>query len=226
MNLKNCKLTYFGITGGRGETCRMALSLGNIPFDDDRVSFPEWKKLKTTTPWGSLPLLTLADGTQVGQQRAILRLIGKETGLYPADNLLAAKVDSLMDGTEDLFPKTNAVGQGLPQAEKEAARKAAAEKGGEVYGLLERIDSYIGIHGAGGHAVGDSFTIADLFVYVITSNIVSGLFDGIPSSALDDFENVKAVRKTVRSHPGVVKYFDNLPDDIKANVPASFQALV
>ena len=31
------KLTYFDFHGGRGEPARLALSMGGIPFEDDRV---------------------------------------------------------------------------------------------------------------------------------------------------------------------------------------------
>lgn len=98
MLLHNCKLSYFGIPG-RGETIRLALSIGNVKYIDERVPFQDWPKLKSKTPWGSLPILTLQDGkTTIAQQRAILRLVGKETGLYPTENNIeAAKVDGRSD---------------------------------------------------------------------------------------------------------------------------------
>ena len=43
-----------------------------VPFDDGT-----WAKMKNTTPWGSPPTLTLPDGRTFGQQRAILRYLGK-----------------------------------------------------------------------------------------------------------------------------------------------------
>ena len=55
-----------------------------------------------TTPFGKMPVLLLADGTQIGQQRAILRFLGKSTGLYPQDALSAAMVDGVMDATDDV----------------------------------------------------------------------------------------------------------------------------
>jgi hypothetical protein len=52
-----------------------------------------------TTAWGGLPQLTLSDGQVIGQQRAILRVVGKAAGLYPEDGLAAARVDEFLDGT-------------------------------------------------------------------------------------------------------------------------------
>ena len=106
MSLNGCKLTYFGLPG-RGEAIRLALFLGDIDFNDDRIGFGDWKALKPNTPWGSLPVLTLADGTtQIAQTRAILRFVGKETKLYPIeDHVTAAKIDELLDAVEDMGPK-------------------------------------------------------------------------------------------------------------------------
>ena len=36
------KLTYFDFHGGRGEPARLALSIGRIPFEDDRVAPSDW----------------------------------------------------------------------------------------------------------------------------------------------------------------------------------------
>ena len=42
------------------------------PFDDGT-----WGELKPQTPWGTLPTLLLPSGEIIGQQRAILRYLGK-----------------------------------------------------------------------------------------------------------------------------------------------------
>ena len=212
--LDNCKLTYFGLAG-RGEATRLALSIGGIQFTDERVPFPQWKELKPTTPWGSLPVLTLATGQSVAQQHAILRLVGKETGLYPTDSLKAALVDSLMDAVEDIGSKLNSQGQGLPQDEKEAARAKAVAKGGLVYGILEKVEAFIAANGSGGYSVGDSLTIADLFIFASCGTLVSGMFDGVPTDAIDkDFPNIMAVRKSVRSNTTVTEWYEKLDSSI------------
>ena len=217
--LQNCKLTYFGITG-RGEATRLALTIGGIDFIDERISFADWPSLKPTTPWGSLPILTLAhdnnNGRQVvAQQRAILRLVGKETGLYPLDDhFQAAQIDQVLDAVEDVGSKTNAVGQGLPQSEKEAARLAACQPNGVTHQLLEKRDQFIAQNGKNGHVVGDTLTIADLFVYTSTSNLVGGIYDGVPSNTVDSFAHIAACRKLVRSHPAVQKWYDELESPV------------
>lgn len=220
MILQGCKLTYFPLPG-RGETIRLALTIGGIQFTDERIVFSQWPEVKPTTPWGSLPVLTLSGGQTIAQQRAILRMVGKETGLYPDDIVKAALVDSLMDACEDIGSKVNSEGQGLPQEEKEAARAKSVAEGGSVHKILQNIDSFIGENGSEGYSVGSSLTIADLMVFTSTATLVSGLYDGVPLNAIDSgFPNISTVRKTVRSHEAVKKWYDGLDPTIK--IPASF----
>jgi glutathione S-transferase len=220
MRLQNCTLTYFDLPA-RAEASRLALSVANIPFTDNRIPFSAWKTLKPTTPWGSLPILTLDDGTVIAQQRAILRFIGRETGLYPSDAVAAAKVDEIMDGAEDIMGKTNAVGKDLPQNEKEEARSAACKEGGVIFTILSNIERQLQLN-EGPFSVGNSLTIADFFVYTSTSTLISGLFDGVPSNALDPFPKIHSLRTNVRSNPSVCKFYDNLGDSM---VPSSFDKL-
>ena len=69
------KLTYFDFHGGRGEPARLALSIGGIPFEDDRVQFTDWERRKTDTPFGALPVLEV-DGQVLAQSNAINRRRG------------------------------------------------------------------------------------------------------------------------------------------------------
>jgi prostaglandin-H2 D-isomerase / glutathione transferase len=216
--LNNCKVTYFGIPG-RGESIRLALAIGGVAFQDERIEFKQWPSIKPTTVWGSLPTLTLSTGEVIAQQRAVLRMIGKETGLYPEDITKAALVDSLMDALEDLGTQTSKQGDGLPKLEKEAARAKAMAKGGPSYVCLERIEAFVASHGSDGYAVGKALTIADIFLFTSTGSLVSGLYDGVPLDAIDfDFPNITAVRKTVRSQPGVVEWYQKL----NVPMPASY----
>lgn len=222
MLLQDCKLTYFDLSG-RGEAARLALVLGKVKFTDDRISFKDFKDLKPTLPWGSLPILTLSDGTVIAQQRAIIRLVGKETGFYPSDSLQAAKADELMDGTEDFYSTTTKVGQGLEKEAKEAARMTACQEGGAIHALLTKVDNVIAANDKSDFGVGDSLTVADLFVYCTVNNLVSGFFDGIPSDAIDGFDGLTKLRKAVRSNPTVCEWYDNLDSSI--DMPASYGPL-
>ena len=76
------KLFYFDFHGGRGETARLALSIGGVPFDDERVKGADWPALKPSMPFGELPVLEV-DGQRLSQSNAINRYVGQLTGLYP-----------------------------------------------------------------------------------------------------------------------------------------------
>ena len=205
--LAGSKLIYFGIPG-RGEAVRLALAIGGVPFEDKRVPFPAWGKVKPTTPWGTLPVLELADGSQLAQARSVLRFVGQYTGLYPSDPLVAARVDELMDALEDLDAAITNTGKCLPKDEQETARLAAVSEGGAVYNLLAKIDAFIQVHGTAGYAVGAGMTIASILTFTCLGRIVGGVFYGVPPTVCDTFPNIQAVRKTVGNDPAVVAWCD------------------
>ena len=128
-NLPGLKFIYFPVAS-RGDAMRLALTLNQVPYEDKRIAPSEWMALKPSTPWGSLPYVELADGTHIGQSKSILRYIGKGTGLYPQDALLAALVDECIDGCDAMAITTNSTGQGLPGPEKVAKRGAGCKQGG------------------------------------------------------------------------------------------------
>ncbi len=90
--------------GGRGEPARLALSIGGIPFEDDRVAPSDWLARKPDTPFGTLPVLEV-DGQTLAQSNAINRYVGKLTDLYPSDAWQAALCDEVMEAVEDINTK-------------------------------------------------------------------------------------------------------------------------
>ena len=105
--MSKLKLTYFDFHGGRGEPARLALSIGEIPFEDDRVPPAEWEGRKAQTPFGALPVLE-RDGQVVAQSNAINRYVGKLADLYPSDPWQAALCDEVMGALEDIGTKIGA----------------------------------------------------------------------------------------------------------------------
>ena len=118
-------LNYWNVPG-RGESIRVILALGGIKFENNFVPLPlplenpenqnpppfddgTWGELKPQTPWGTLPTLLLPSGEIIGQQRAILRYLGKlikfeGNYLYPEEPEASARVDGFMDMMEDIWP--------------------------------------------------------------------------------------------------------------------------
>lgn len=205
--LRRCKFVYFPVAA-RGDALRLCLMLKKIPFEDQRINPANWMALKPTTLWGSMPFLELADGTRLGQSFAILRMVGKGTGFYPEDALLACKVDELIDGLNDVASKTNGTGQGLPIAEKMAKRAAACEPGGDIYVVLQRIEACYARKGTTGPFLTGELSIADLHLFAQVGWATSGFFDGVSASCLVAFPHIQAVRKAVIAIPAVAKYYE------------------
>lgn len=67
--------------GGRGDSIRLALHYGGIPFADEHVTYEELGKIKESLPFGQEPVLTINEKTFIPQEGAILRYVGWLTGL-------------------------------------------------------------------------------------------------------------------------------------------------
>ena len=119
------KLTYFDFDGGRGEPARIALFMGGIDFEDDRVPPADWPARKPDTPFGSIPVLEI-DGRPVTQSNGINRYVGKLAGLYPEDPVQAAYCDEAMDAVEDVSNEVLATFS-MSGDELKAARAALVE---------------------------------------------------------------------------------------------------
>ncbi len=125
------KLSYFDFHGGRGKPARIALSMGGIPFEDDRVKGDEWERRKPDTPFGALPLLE-KDGEILAQSNAINRYVGRLTNLYPSDPWQAALCDETMEAVEDI---TNKIAATMFLSDEQ---KKAQGSGGRSDPLLSR----------------------------------------------------------------------------------------
>ena len=118
------KLTYFDFDGGRGEPARLALHIGGIAFEDQRIVGKDWPAFRDKTPFLAMPTLEV-DGKVVSQSNSINRYVGKLTGLYPEDNWQALLCDEVMDAAEDISAR---IGQtiDLPADAKKKAREVLA----------------------------------------------------------------------------------------------------
>ncbi len=137
------KLTYFDFHGGRGEPARLALSIGGIPFEDDRVAPSDWPARKADTPFGALPVLEV-DGQTLAQSNAINRYVGMLTDFYPSDAWQAALCDEVMEAVEDINTKLEGTFF-LPEEEKKTQRKALVE--GPLPFYLTRLQQRLEAHG-------------------------------------------------------------------------------
>lgn len=197
------KLIYFDIHGGRGEAARLALSIGGVAFEDDRVTFEDWPKRKPGILFGALPVLEV-DGQALAQSNTINRYIGRLTGLYPDDIWQAALCDEAMDIVEELNVRI-APTLFLPEDQKKTQREALAA--GPIPAYLAGLQQRLEAHG-GEYFADHRLTVADIKVYLVVQWLTSGMLDHIPT----DMPRKVAPRllehhDRVANHPAIRTYY-------------------
>jgi len=197
------KLTYFDFHGGRGEPARIALSIGEIAFEDDRVPLADWQRRKADTLFGALPLLEV-DGQIIAQSNAINRYVGKLADLYPSDPWEAALCDEVMEAVEDIVSKIAAT-INLPEEQKKTQRQALVE--GSIPFYLTRLQQRLEAH-RGRYFAADRLSVADLKVFTLIRHLRSGVLDHVPTD-LPDRVAPKLIEhyKRVKNDPGVKAYY-------------------
>ena len=190
------KLTYFDFHGGRGEPARLALAIGGIAFEDDRIAPSDWPARKADTPFGALPVLEV-DGQALAQSNAINRYVGTLTDLYPSDAWQAALCDEAMESVEDINTKLAGT-LFLPEEEKKAQRKALVEGPFPFY--LTRLQQKLEAHG-GRYFAADRLTVADLKVFVWIRHLKSEVLDHVPADLPD------------RVAPKLVEHYERVKND-------------
>ena len=157
------KLIYFQLYG-RAEPIRMMLTHAMADWEDFHVgekTIP-WPELKMKMPYPhQLPVLELADGTQLTQSTAIARFVARKFGYYPEDALLAARCDEFIDNTyneDKVFAKVLkplfAPEEAKEQAVKECFEEALPE-------FMKRVEPFLKDEG---FLFGDKPTMPDFFM--------------------------------------------------------------
>lgn len=197
------KLSYFDVHGGRAEPVRLALHLGGIAFEDNRLAFPAFAEFRKTTPFGQVPTLEV-DGVLVTQCDAMLRYAGKLAGLYPSDPYQALLCDEVSYVVEDASVKIGPTFRMTGDAQKEA-RLALVNGSMPVY--LRWLQSQLLAHG-GGYFADQRLTIADLKVFVDVRALNSGRLDHIPTGLVEQVAPaLNAHMRRVAQTPAVAAYY-------------------
>ena len=207
------RLFYTEIPFWRAEVSRLALYIGNIDFEDVRMTWKEdfdtmieTGKLPygVTSPFRQIPVMEV-DGQVVGQTGGIARFCGKLSGLYPKnDDILAAQIDQILDAATDI---TNLVGLTMrekePDKKKVARQKLSKETLPKWFGFLEdllqekKISEWF---------AGDKMSVADLAIWRLLGWIISGKLEHVPITLLDTFPKLEKLYKRVDSHPKVQEW--------------------
>lgn len=203
--MSSYKLTYFDFSGGRGEPIRIALHAAGIKFEDNRLTFPEFSKIRQDTRFNALPVFEI-DGVRVTQSNAICRYVGKLAGLYPKDGLQALYCDEAMDAVEDISGRIGHT-LGLKDEELRAAREKLA--GGWLTVFLKGLGGLLD-RGGGRYFAGDVLTVADLKVLMNTRWLRSGVLDHVPNDLVDRIApNLVGHQERIEAEPVVKAYYSS-----------------
>ena len=247
MNDKQYIVNYWNVPG-RGESVRVMLALGEINFKNNYIPLPfpmenppglkpipfddgTWNNLKPKTPWGTLPTLELPSGKIIGQQRSILRYLGKnikyrDTFLYPDKNEDAALVDSFMDMLEDIWPIL--IGLNGPESMETAPLYSTMLGLGTLDDFLNpRMEEGKGdlalqfdflenaIDESGPFLLGQNLSCADILLFSAISWWGSAVFPEM-DAMLNARPKIERSIRSVGKIESISKYYENLKDSRKA----------
>ena len=162
--MPNLKLTYFDIHGGRAEPARLAMYIGGVAFEDNRISFQDFSANRSNYPFERVPLLEI-DGVPLSQCNSINRYAAKLAGLYPTDPLQAAFCDEAMDAVEDIVSQVTVTMRIKDEAEKKAARAALADGAIKIY--LQQLQTMLQSRGGEYFADGRLTVAVFLLIFLV-----------------------------------------------------------
>lgn len=187
---------------------RLAMIIGKIPFEDDRVTFDKWPALKPNTPLGSVPVAHI-DGKEFVQTMALTRYVGKLSDLYPACAMKALTVDQIVETVMDMQTSLFSYKGSDRNEDMKAAREAMIKVDGPRYWggcdkMLEKISS-------GPFVLGDEISIADICITGIFLFVKSEFLDFVPPNALDGYPRMDKVFRSVMTIPEVSAWYKTHP---------------
>jgi glutathione S-transferase len=210
----------------RGECIRLALVVGGIPFEDERLDYDEIarKRASGELPMSQVPVMEIGDGHgPYPQSQALLRWAGRKGGLYPEEWQLT--IDCVTETVSELQTETIKIGYGsimlrnptdgqpmvrvTPGQREEMKRMLSTILMPTRFQQLERI---IEKHG-GPYFCSEQLTIADLSFYAFASAISAGAWEGngVPPSVLHRCPKLMALERAIAEHPKVKAWNDANP---------------
>jgi len=196
------RLIYFNF-GGRAEAIRLALFVGEVEFEDVRITEEEFRQRKAEGkyPFGSVPVLEV-DGVVYAQSVGILRFVGRLGGLYPEEPLAGLAIDQIVGGVEDMIVATVPY-LFAPETDKPLMKeKLEKDVYPRFFSAFEKL-----LHADGeGFFYGKHLTIADLAVYPVLQWITTSIVD---KESLDPYPLLKALFATIEGHEKVKDYYEH-----------------
>jgi glutathione S-transferase len=197
------KLTYFNIRG-RAEPIRIIFAYLGLPYEDYRIEKKDWPNVKSTFPWGQVPVLQVDDVT-LCQTLAIERFLARKYGLTGANELETTKCDEYVDAIEDLVQEWKKIAHNSDEAKKVELKETFLNV--HAPKCLNKLSALKTSNEGSLWLVGQSITWADLVIAAILDRFETM----IDPSFLDSYPVMKALKQRVFSIPKVKEYVDIRP---------------
>jgi len=157
------KLTYFN-GRGRGEIIRLVLTAADVPFEDNRLSFEEFAKIKSTLPFLQIPIFEIDGKVTLCQSLSIARHLARKYNLAGKTELEQVQADMIVDCIQDTLAP-------IPifwRFEQDPIKKAELKKKyveEQLPVFLTKLEALlVANHSGDSYYVGDSLTWADLYL--------------------------------------------------------------
>ncbi|XP_041982322.1 glutathione S-transferase 2-like [Aricia agestis] len=195
-------LTYFPLKA-LGEHLRLLLAYGGEDFEDVRLDREQFMLIKSTTPFGQLPVLEM-NGRKLAQSTALARYLGRKYGIAGANADEDLEIDQHVDFVHDIRSKAGTVQY---EDHEEVREKKHAELSKNFYPVaLEKLDAIIkknNGHLALGKLTWGDFLFAGVIDYVKHMMRMDDLYTKYPS--------FKQLRDTVYGLPKVKEFSQKCP---------------
>ncbi|KAF3824989.1 hypothetical protein GH733_005623 [Mirounga leonina] len=191
LTMPNYKLIYFNMRG-RAEIIRYIFAYLDIKYEDHRIEQADWPEVKSTLPFGKIPILEV-DGLNLHQSLAIARYLAKNTELEQC------QVDAIVDTLDDFMSR-------FPWAEKKQDIKN--QMFNELLTcdgphLLQDLDTYLGEKE---WLTGNSVTWADFYWEICSTTLLV-----FKPDLLDIHPRLVTLRKKVQAIPAIADWIQRRP---------------
>ena len=192
-------LIYFDFPFWRAEIVRLSLYLGNIEFEDLRITSDEFQRVKSNgqldngikIPFNQLPCLVV-DSVSIAQTGGIARFCGKLANLYPQNNNIeAALIDQYIDIATDITV--------IISSTKAEDRKNIFIE--ELKRKLSILNNSINLRNT--YLASNNLSIADIAIWRLMGWLTSGNVDGVPLDILKSYNNISKICLLVDSNSKV-----------------------
>ena len=223
----NIKLVYFNFPFWRAEVARISLFIGDVSFEDTRITGDEFSLIKesgemkdgTKIPFSQMPVLVI-NGKTIAQTGAIARVCGKLGGLYPEDIIKAGQVDQIIDAATDINVLIRpSMRETDPIKRKEMRIELSKHDLPRYFGFLD----YLISENNSNYFVGDKMTIADIAIWRLIGWLSSGVIDDIDQSIVNKFTNLKNLCLLINNNEKIKEWVSKTYNEVDKKRIADFE---